>query len=389
MRFHTGSVIVLLISLFSIGCGSHQKATPTSSKPEVNQDHAEDGYVRIPADSPKLKHIAVTAATIADVPTEEVSAPATVEANVNRLTHVSLPVPGRIITVSVLIGDFVQKGVPLLTVESPDVDIALSSHLQAMAGETQAKSAVSKAQADLERIRDLYAHDAVAHKEVINADVILTQEKAALEQAHASVEQTRRKLLILGVEPGKFGQYMSIRAPISGKILEMNIVPGEYRNDVSQSVLTIADLSSVWITADVPESSIRLVRGNEPVRIELAAYPGEFFTGRVKQIADLVDPQTRTIKVRVEMLNRDGRLRPQMFGRIRLTGAMEPQPTIPISAVIEGEGKNTVWKESGTGVFQKVPVTLGERVGNHIAIIKGLNPGDRVVSDGVMLLKDH
>lgn len=381
-------IIILFFSVLC-GCSSPKSDSSAASAAPAITNVLNDGIVQFPPDSPKLQHITVKTVELADVPTEEVSAPATVEANLNRTTHVSLPVPGRIITVSVLIGDFVQKGSPLLTVESPDVDIALSSHLQAMAGETQAKSAINKAQADLDRIRDLYTHDAVAQKEVINAQAILTQDKAALEQAHAAVEQTRRRLMILGVEPGKFGQHMSIRAPISGKILEMNIVPGEYRNDVSQSVLTIADLSTVWITADVPESSIRLVQGNEPVRIELAAYPGEFFTGRVKQIADLVDPQTRTIKVRVEMLNKDGRLRPAMFGRIRLTGAIGARPVVPISSVVEGEGQNIVWRETSTGVFQKTSVTLGERTGNQIAILQGLNTGDKVITDGVMLLKDN
>lgn len=378
---------ILLATSFSCG-----KAKPPSEAAPSSATHAEElpsGLIRFPADSPKLKLIEVKRVTQSEVPTEEVTAPATVEANLNRTTHVSLPVPGRIITVSVVIGDFVRKGSPLLTVESPDVDVALSNHLQALAGKTQAKSAVSKAQADLDRVRDLFAHDAVAQKEVINAAAILTQSTAALDQAKAAVEQTHRRLLILGVEPGKFGQFMSIQAPISGKILEMNIVPGEYRNDVSQSVMTIADLSSVWITADIPESSIRLVRGNEPVRIELAAYPGESFTGRVKQIADLVDPQTRTIKVRVEMLNRDGRLRPQMFGRIRLTGAVGTRPVVPVTAVVEGAGQNIVWRENEPGLFQKVPVTLGERAGDHVAILNGLNPGDRVVTDGVMLLQTN
>lgn len=370
-------------------CGSAPTPVETAKADNEQPVKQLQGQVTIPADSPKLKQIQVQPVAQAEVPTEEVTAPGKVEANPNRTSHVSLPVPGRIISVAVRIGDFVREGQPLLTVESPDVDTALSTHLQAMAGVTQAKSAVTKAQADLDRTRDLFAHDAVAHKEVINAEAVLTQSKAGLEQAEASVEQSRRRLDILGVQPGKFGQRMSIHAPISGKVLEMDIVPGEYRNDVSQSVMTIADLSTVWITADVPESSIRLVKGGEPVRIELAAYPGDAFTGKVKQIADLVDPQTRTVKVRAEMLNRDGRLRPEMFGRIRLTGAMGSKPVIPATAVVEGEGQNIVWRELATGKFQKTPITLGERAGDKIAVLTGLKAGERIVVDGVMLLQSN
>lgn len=371
----------------SAGCGSGHSPAETAKADNGHSTPLPPGQVAFPEDSPKLKMIQVKPVSQAEVPTEEVTAPGKVEANPNRTSHVSLPVPGRLITVSVRIGDFVREGQPLVTVESPDVDTALSAHLQAMAGVTQAKSAVTKAQADLDRTRDLFSHDAVAHKEVINAEAVLTQSKAGLEQADATVEQSRRRLAILGVQPGKFGQRMSIQAPISGKVLEMDIVPGEYRNDVSQSMMTIADLSTVWITADVPESSIRLVKVGDAVRIELAAYPGETFTGKVKQIADLVDPQTRTIKVRAEMVNRDGRLRPEMFGRIRLTGAMGSKPVIPATAVVEGEGTNSVWREIGAGKFQKTAISLGERTGDQIAVLSGLKPGDRIVVDGVMLLQ--
>lgn len=383
-------IVPVILALVSSGCGSG----PASS--EVAQADNErlpaplpHGQVAFPEESPKLKQIHVQVIGEAEVPTEEVNAPGKVEANPNRTSHVSLPVPGRLVTVAVRIGDFVREGQPLVTVESPDVDVALSAHIQAVAGVTQAQSALTKAQADLDRTRDLFAHDAVAQKEVINAEAVLTQSKAGLEQAEAAVMQSRRRLDILGVQPGKFGQRMTIHAPISGKVLEMDIVPGEYRNDVSQPMMTIADLSTVWITADVPESSIRLVKVGDPVRIELAAYPGQFFAGKVKQIADLVDPQTRTIKVRAELINRDGRLRPEMFGRIRLTGATGMKPVVPTVAVIEGEGQNIVWREISPGKFQKAQITLGERTGDKVAVLSGLKAGDRVVVDGVMLLQSN
>ena len=102
----------------------------------------------------------------------------------------------------------------------------------------------------------------------LNAESMLTQSKAVVEQASAGVQQCRRRLEILGVEPGQFGQRVSVRAPISGKVLEMNVVPGEFRNDLSAPLLTIADLSSVWVTSDVPETSIRQIQVGEPITIE-------------------------------------------------------------------------------------------------------------------------
>ena len=176
----------------------------------------------------------------------------------------------------------------------------------------------------------------MAKKDLLNAQTMSTQANAAIEQAEAALQQSQRGLEILGLKPGAFGQHVEVKAPVSGKVLEMTIVPGEYRNDTSSPVLTIADLSTVWVTSDVPESSIRMVRKGERVDIELAAYPGEVFHGRVAQIADTVDPETRTIKVRAEVQNLDGRLRPEMFARIRMISGTQQRPVIPVTAVRKG-----------------------------------------------------
>jgi RND family efflux transporter MFP subunit len=142
----------------------------------------------------------------------------------------------------------------------------------------------------------------------------------------------------------------------------------------------------VWVTSEVPETAIRFIKLGEPVRIDLAAYPGETFRGRVTLIADTVDPQTRTIEVRAELLNPDGRLKPDMFGNFQLAEQTEQKPTIPVAAVIAAAGKALVWREVSKGVFQRVEVSTGAQVGDRVAVLDGLNPGDRIVVDGVMLL---
>jgi membrane fusion protein, heavy metal efflux system len=303
------------------------------------------------------------------------------------LSHVVLPVAGRIAQVFVKIGDSVQQGQVLLTVESPDVDAALSGLLQAQASVTQAQAGLTKAEADYDRSKDLFEHNAIAKKEVLNQEAALAQAKAALEQAQASEQQARRRLEILGVKPGQIGQHVAVRAPISGKVLEMTVVPGEFRNDLSQPVMTIADLSTVWITSDVPETSIRLIDPGERVDIELGAYPGQVFRGRVTRIADMVDPQTRTVKVHAEIDNRDGKLRPEMFGQIHHVDSTHMVPVVPASAVIQGENQDSVFVELGPGRFRSTPVKVGSRVGDRIVVFHGLAAGSRVVTDGAMLLK--
>ncbi len=360
-----------------------------------------DGEVNFSPDSPQLAHIRTEAVRAASVPVGSLTVPGKVEANANRLSHVVLPIVGRISSVEVKTGDFVRQGDPLVTVESPDADAAISALLQsqqqvlqAMAQVMQAKAGVAKAQQDYDRVKDLQEHGAVAMKEVLNAEAVLVQSRAqvdqtnaAVQQANAAVEQNRRRLSILGLTPDNFGQHVTVKAPISGKVLDLSVVKGEYRNDLSAPIVTIADLSSVWVTSDVPETSIRLVDLGEPVRISLDAYPNELFSGRVTLIGDTVDPQSRTIKVRAELQNPGGRLKPEMFGSIQLASQTETRPIVPAAAVVSAEGQSSVWKEEGPGRFQRTAVTTGVQQNGQVAILSGLNATDRVVVDGVMLLQ--
>lgn len=383
-------LLIVTAQLICIGCGPKGRAVEVAKAADnpsalLSKNH----QIVFGPKSPKLTQLQVEIVTEEIVSVDEITAPGKVEENPNHTSHIALPVPGRVSTVSARIGDFVRVSQPLLTIESPDVDMALSAHLQAMAGVIQSQSAVTKAQADLDRLRDLFAHNAAAQKEVINAATILIQAKASLEQAEAALKQAQRRLAVLRIQPGQFGQQLVVTAPISGKVLEMSVVRGEYRNDVNQPVITIADLSTVWITADVPESSIRFVKVGSAVRIELSAYPGEAFYGKVRQLADVVDTETRTIKVRAEILNRDGRLRPEMFGRIRLLGAQAVKPVVPATSIVEREGEKVVWRETAPGTFERTPVTIGQRSDERIAILTGLKSGDKVVIDGAMLLPEH
>ena len=179
---------------------------------------------------------------------------------------------------------------------------------------------------------------------------------------------------------------MTVRSPLSGKVLELGIVPGEYRNDTSAPVMTIADLSTVWVSSQVPETYIRFIQPHERVEIRLIAYPDETFEGHVRQIADTVDPQTRTVKVHAEMDNRLGRFRPEMFGSIHHIESTRRIPVVPASAVIEGDGHSTVFVESAPGTFQERPVVVGKAAGAQVRIVSGVEPGETVVVDGAMLL---
>ncbi len=345
------------------------------------------GVVALPADSPMLSQIKREPVKEADLPTDEVTAPGKIEANPNRVSKVLLPVTGRVTTVLVKTGDAVAKDQPLLTLESPDADGAMSADLTAQANVTQAQAGLVKAQADYDRASDLFAHDAVAKKDVLTAESALAQAKAALEQAQAARQQSQRKLTVLGLRPNDFDQHVTVRAPLAGKVLELSIVAGEYRNDTSAPVMTIADLSTVWISSMVPESYIRFVQVGEQIDAALVAYPGETFRGKVSRISDTVDPQTRAVKVQAEIENRDGRLRPEMFGSIHHIESIARTTVVPVSAVMQSDTHAAVFVETAPGRFEQRDVTLGTRAGDVVRVVSGVKPGERVVTDGVMLLK--
>lgn len=320
-------------------------------------------------------------------PLHVVTAPGKIEANSSRISKVLPPVAGRIVQVLVKFGDAVTERQPVAIIESAEADIAVSGVLQAEAATNQAKAALTKAEADLERLRDLYNNKAIARKELLQAENQQAQAQGSLKQAEASARQSLRRLDFLDLKRDEFGQKIVVRAPFAGKVLEVDIAPGEFRNDPNSPLMTIADLSTVWVTADVPESSIRFIQRGERIETEFTAYPGEIFPGRVTQIADLVDPQTRTIKVRGELDNRAGRLRPEMFGQIRHIDTVRPAACVPPSAVVQVQGKTVVFVEKGPGQYERRQVSLGERMGDLVPVFEGLQAGDRVVVDGALLLK--
>jgi len=374
--------VFLLVSATAIACSGHAAAPVQPPPPQIT-----DNAVVLSADSPMLKQLRRQHVELRDLPTDEIVTPGKLEANPNRVSKVVLPVTGRVTAVLVKTGDAVAKDQPLLTIQSPEADTAMSAYLSARAGEAQAEAALGKAQADADRASDLFDHNAVAKKDVQAAENALAQAKAALEQARATREQSMRRLTVLGLSPKGFDQQVVVRAPLAGKVLELSVVPGEFRNDTTAPLMTIADLSTVWVTSQVPETYIRFVQVGERVQISLAAFPGEAFEGRVSRIADTVDAQTRTVKVQAELDNSHGRLRPEMYGSIHHIESTTPTTVVPTGAVIQSGEHSMVFVETGAGRFERRPVTVGARAGDVVRVVSGLSHGDTVVVDGAMLLQ--
>lgn len=375
---------LLPLALLTLAACSRETPAPA---PVTQSTPTTPGLIEIPTDSPKLQQITLTAVELAEMPTEEFTAPGRIEHNPNHLSKVVLPYPGRITEVKVAFGDTVKKDQPLLLLQSPEADAAAAANLAAQANVSQTTAQLNKAESDLSRVQDLFKGDAIARKELTAAEVAVAQARIQLNQARNEVQQTNARLQALGIAPGSFRQNIIVRAPLSGKITEINVVAGEFRNDLSAPLLSIADLSDVWVSADVPESAIRLVKIGEAFDVSLNAYPGEVFHSRVTRIADSVDPATRTIEVWAELPNASGRFRPEMFGQVRHIESFHKVPTVPTTAVIQTQGKTIAFRELSPGKFQSTPITIGKRSGDRIPVLSGLSAGDRIVIDGAMLLR--
>lgn len=380
---------LLLFALACAACSDASSDAPRAPASRSARAPAESGLIGLPRDSPQLQQIRVAPVETASVPQDEVAAPAHIGIDPNRLSKVLLPVPGRIDEVLVKLGDRVERGQAIVAVESPDADMAVSAWRQADAAERQAEAALTKSEADYQRARDLLEHGAAAQKDVLAAQNDRAQAQAGLDTARAGREQARRKLELLGLQPTVFNQRVVVRAPISGTVLEVGVAPGEYRNDTTAPLMSIADLTRVWLNADVAEPAIGSIRAGDEVAITLVAFPAEVLTGKITRVADVLDPQTRTVKVYVELPNPGGRLRPDMFGTLRHATARRETPVVPLASVVQQYGRTVVFVEHEPASFERREVVLGARVGDRVAVLRGVTAGERVIVDGAILLKDR
>jgi len=364
---------------------SEPAAPPAAAPPPMQKDLSGD-VVMDPA-APELKQMAIETVRTVPVAVDQVTTTARIQADPHNVGHAVVPVPGRIVKVMSKLGDSVVRGQPLVAIESTVAAEAESAFLQSEVAVRQAEIASAKAEADLTRLADLYEHQAVAQKEVLAAQTAAGLTKAGVDQAHSARDQARRRLELLGLTPGKFQQRIVVTAPISGKVMEVSVVEGEFRNEINTPLITITDLSRVWVTSEVPESKIRLFRVGGVADLELIAYPNEIFHARVTRLADSVDSETRTVKVNAELNNVGGKLRPDMFGSLRYSAGEVATPWVPEAAVVRMNGVDLVFIERSPGRFRAVPVDLGNLQDGGYPVLKGLKAGDRIVTKGSVYLK--
>ena len=281
------------------------------------------------------------------------------------------PVQGRVASVNVVVGDHVDRGAVLLTIHAPDIALA-----RAQAAEAHTSRALAEQNAA--RAATLVESGAGSQ-----SDRLSTQ--AALLQARAEEARATAALAALGGGHG-VGDYQLV-APMAGIVVERNVSLGtEVHVDQDQAVITIADLSTVWVIADVYEQDLSRVNVGDEATVDVVAFPGRQFEGRITYVGNTVDPQTRVARARIELANRDFALRPGMFANVRARGIAEGAVEIPLSAVLARRDQYFVFVRNADGSYTQREVRPGEQRGQHIAILSGLHIGDPVVTEGAILL---
>jgi cobalt-zinc-cadmium efflux system membrane fusion protein len=357
----------VIIALVACG-GSGQPAEPAETPAVVH----EDGHVKVPDGSPLRDRIKVEPARTEAV-TEILQVPAQVETDPTTTAKITPPVAGRIVRLFVHVGDVVKQGQPLFTMDSPDLVTAQSDYLRA-------QSTLAQAERDRKRQQDLKEHGVGSLKDLEQAE---TAEKIARED----LERTTTRLRLLKIDPGSLGKPLTVFAPIPGRIVEAQLAPGEFKNDPNAVLMIIADLSKVWLTANVQEKDISKVKKDEAVTATLTAYPDEKFEGRVLFVADMLDPDTRTLKARISIPNEESRLKPGMFALVTFHSHAIEEVVVPATALVLLGDKTVVFAEIAPWTFEPREVVPGPTHDKDVAIAKGLAGGQLLVTVGAVMLQ--
>ncbi len=343
------------------GAPPHPLVVDVSQAGQVAIDHAER-FPAVPAESLALPDtLAVTGSVNPDISRE--------------VPVISLA-SGRIVGIHTRLDDYVRKGQVLLQVQSPDVTNAFDIYLKAKSDEHLANLALARA-------GDLYQHGAIPRAQ-------LEQAQNAEDDAQADLQAASEQLRTLGVDKSHPSNIVNVPAPISGVVVAQNVTDASAAGMAyagTSNLLTIADLSQVWIICDVYENDLPKVQLGQRAQVHLAEYPDRVLTGRVSDIGPILDPTTRTAKVRMEVPNPGGILRLGMFVTATIQSrARTARAVVPAAAILHLHDRDWVFVPTGGNHFQRVEVAAGSMLpGGKQILLAGIAPGQKVVGNVLAL----
>jgi membrane fusion protein, heavy metal efflux system len=377
-----GRVWLVVLVALAAGAAFDRIIAPSTSNSQVERTVAAPpplsrvgNRIVVPPESLLRSQLTVDPVVVKEV-ARELVLPGLVEADPARTVNVMPPVTGRIIDLMAQLGGRVTKDQELAIIDSSDL-------AQAISDEEKARSALKLAKQTLDRLMVLEKTSAIAIKD-------REQAQSDFAQAQSELERSDARLRAIGApmnQPGNT-RLLKVSAPISGSVTSLQVAPGAYVNDPTSAMMTIANLDTVWVTANVPEKDVSFVFPEQTVKVTFASYPDRVFTGRVLFISDLIEPDTRRNKVRIAFENPDKAFKPNMFANVTFVAPSVMRVTVPNSALLMTNDTTSVFVEVESWAFERRNVEIAYQEGTTTAIKSGLQAGDRVVVKGAVRLND-
>lgn len=373
-------LVIGLLLISAAACDRDAPVAPQAGKPA---SRVADGLVQLT--DAEIVRAGIEVMTVKKEPfTFHRQFPATVQANENELAEVTTLIRGRVVEVLVDVGKDVKKGERLALLDSADLGMAEGAYLKAAAKEHEAQLA-------FERAENLHTHRAISLAE-------LQRREAEMKTARADVREASHRLELLGL-PAQERQRLereqtirsdvAIRAPFAGRVIMRNITRGEVV-ETSRHCFTVADLSDVWVVANVPEKDVRFIRPKDQVHVMIPAYPHGLFSGTVTYISDVLDPATRTMRVRVTVRNPDRTMKPEMFAMVRVFSSPQPEAlAVPLTAVQQDGTGALLFVRQPDNRFESRRVVLGDELDGKTIVLEGLREGEEVVVKGAFAIKSE
>src|SRR6266404_630679 len=317
--------------------------------------------------------------------------------NEDVMTPVFSPYTGRIVRLLARPGDAVNRGTPLFEIEPPDLVQVGQDLIAASINVPRARTVIELATRAEDRQHRLYLNKAVALKDWEQAEADLRNAERDLRAAENALAGARSRLRVFGkteeeiakIENDRqINQIARVLSPIAGTTVTRIVGPGQYvKPDSTDPLFTIADLSTVWLLADVYEADMPLIKVGQRIEVQVGAYPNEAFTARIAYVSPSVDPATHRVGLRSVVENSHHRLKPEMFASFRVVTNREIQSlAVPTSAIVREGDKTSVWVAQDRNHFTRRDVKTGIQQGGYVQILSGLQFGEKVVSGGGLLI---
>ena len=373
--FLWGSVVlgvVLVVGLLTHGFGLFGRAASQEEAPALQR---RGDKIFVPETSALRRRLTVMAAPTR-LASGRVTAPGFVEADPARTVPVLPSGAGRVQSLKVALGDRVQRGQTLVLIDSPDL-------AQAYGDNDKAASSARLAATNLKRSEEQFKIGATAQRD-------LDQARSDNDQAVAEYLRTRARLRAMGAAEDARGaaRLLAVRAPMNGSVTALATAPGALINDITQSIMTIADLSVVWVTALVAEKDVRVLAPGQDAEVSVDAYPDRTLHGKVLFVPDVIEADSRRNKTRIAFGNPDYALKPNMFTTVTLHGPAIARVVLPSSALLMNNDRTSVFVATAPWTFERRTVEPLLEESTEVVISSGVQPGEQVVARGGILLND-